>query len=123
MTEENYRPPSNEELAGEARRWDAGEVDTRGWREAHEAIPRAASSTLISIRVPAQMLGVLKAFAQREGVGYQVLMKRWLDERIRRERDALAARQPVSLYQPEFISVAVAFSPADDQILEEPEVG
>jgi hypothetical protein len=123
MTEQNYRPASNEELASEARRWDAGEVDTRGWREAQEAIPRAASAILISIRVPAQMLGVLKAFARREGVGYQVLMKRWLDERIRQERDALAARQPVRLHQPELISVAAAFSPADDQILEEPEVG
>ncbi len=28
-----------------------------------------------------------KEFARREGIGYQVLMKRWLDERIRTERD------------------------------------
>ncbi|MBI2378911.1 MAG: hypothetical protein HYV07_33255 [Deltaproteobacteria bacterium] len=31
------------------------------------------------------MLLVLKKFARREGVGYQVLMKRWLDDRIRAE--------------------------------------
>ena len=121
MTDENYMPASNEELAGEAHRWDAGEIDTRGWREAHEAIPRAASSTLISIRVPAQMLGILKAFAQREGVGYQVLMKRWLDDRIRLERDALAARQIVKLHEPVVVSLAAAFSPADGQILHKTE--
>jgi len=28
-------------------------------------------------------------FARRERIGYQVLMKRWLDDRIREERDKL----------------------------------
>ena len=123
MTDQSYRPASDQELASEARRWNAGEVDGRGWLEAPEAIPRAGSSTPISLRVPAQMLEILRAFAQREGVGYQVLMKRWLDERIREERDALAARQTIRLHQPKLVSSAAAFSPGDDQILQEPELG
>jgi hypothetical protein len=33
------------------------------------------------------MIEILKEFARRSGIGYQVLMKRWLDERIRKERE------------------------------------
>ncbi len=40
----------------------------------------------ISIRLPSQMVSILKEFARRAGIGYQVLMKRWLDDRIRQER-------------------------------------
>ncbi len=32
--------------------------------------------------MPTKMLTVLKEFARREGVGYQVLLKAWLDDRI-----------------------------------------
>ena len=32
----------------------------------------------------------MKAFAKREGIGYQVLMKRWLDDRINEERAKLS---------------------------------
>src|SRR5688500_7346216 len=42
----------------------------------------------ISLRVPGSMLESLKQFAELRGVGYQVLMKRWLDDRIRQEGDA-----------------------------------
>jgi len=75
------------ELAEEARRWDSGEATPAGWKDAPDAVPRAKESVPISLRVPAPMLVLLKEFARREGVGYQVLMKRWLDERIRSERD------------------------------------
>jgi CopG antitoxin of type II toxin-antitoxin system len=75
------------ELAEEARRWDSGELTPRGWVDAPDALPRARESVAISLRVPAPMLEILKEFARREGIGYQVLMKRWLDERIRMERD------------------------------------
>jgi hypothetical protein len=35
------------------------------------------------------MVAILKEFARRSGIGYQVLMKKWLDERIVREHDRL----------------------------------
>jgi hypothetical protein len=47
----------------------------------------------ISIRLPRQMVAILKEFARRSGIGYQVLMKRWLDERIRQERKRLRREQ------------------------------
>ena len=92
MTEHMYNPASDNQLASEARRWDAGDVDPRGWHDAPEAIPHGAGTTPISLRLPAPMLAILKEFARREGIGYQVLMKRWLDDRIRQERDALARK-------------------------------
>ena len=78
---------TNAELAEEAHRWDSGEQTPAGWVDAPDAVPRAAESVPISIRVPAPMLTILKEFASRAGIGYQVLIKRWLDERIRAERD------------------------------------
>ena len=94
MSQANYQPASNDQLADEVRRLESGVVDSGGWVDAPSAIPRIRSSTPISLRVPTQMLKILKLFAEREGVGYQVLMKRWLDDRIREERDELAAQQP-----------------------------
>jgi hypothetical protein len=93
MSKKSYQPASPEELGREARQWDSGAVTHAGWEDAPEAIPRVGGSTLISLRLPTQMLGFLKAFAEREGVGYQVLMKRWLDECIRQERDRMAVHQ------------------------------
>ena len=40
---------------------------------------RARESTQINIRLPCQMVEILKEFARRAGIGYQVLMKRWLE--------------------------------------------
>ena len=57
-----------------------------GWVDAPDAVPRAAESVAVSIRLPKKLLGILREFARREGIGYQVLMKRWLDERIGKER-------------------------------------
>jgi len=31
------------------------------------------------------MIAILKEFARRDGIGYQVLIKQWLDDRIRQE--------------------------------------
>ena len=81
MSSEDRRPFSAEELAREAADWDLRRARPDDWRDAPEAIPRVGVSKAISIRIPAQMLAILKAFARREGIGYQVLMKRWLDER------------------------------------------
>ena len=35
------------------------------------------------------MVTILKEFARRQGIGYKALMKKWLDDRIREERDKL----------------------------------
>ena len=37
------------------------------------------------------MVAILKEFAHRSGIGYQVLMKRWLDDRIRQEHERVKA--------------------------------
>lgn len=80
-----YEPATREQLADEARHWESGGTP-RGWRPADGAAPRAAESKQISLRLPVAMLTLLKAFAEREGIGYQVLVKRWLDDRLREER-------------------------------------
>jgi predicted DNA binding CopG/RHH family protein len=83
------KPTSNEELAEEAQRWDSRELTPAGWEDAPDAVPNAKASESISLRLPKAMLEILKKFAKREGIGYQVLMKRWLDDRIRKERERL----------------------------------
>lgn len=80
------------EKLAEAARWNKGAVEAGQWVAAPEAIPRARESELISIRMPTKMLGVLRAFAQRRGIGYQVLIKQWLDDRIREEAEAFRER-------------------------------
>jgi hypothetical protein len=105
---------TDEELAQEARRWDSGEVTPAGWEDAPEAVPRAGESVAISLRMPRRMVEILKEFARRSGVGYQVLIKRWLDDRIRQERDRLreeAARRQVTvrIVQPTFDRRAASF--------------
>jgi predicted DNA binding CopG/RHH family protein len=76
---------TDQELAEEAKSWDERRLTPAGWQDALEAVPRVEESIAISIRLPRQMLTILKEFASRAGTGYQVLMKRWLDERIRKE--------------------------------------
>ena len=90
MTE---RRLTDEELAEEARRWDRREVTPAGWEDAPDAVPRARESMQVNIRLPRQMVEILKEFARRSGIGYQVLMKRWLDERIRQERERFRQEQ------------------------------
>ena len=76
---------TDEELAHEAQRWDKREDSPTNWEDAAEAVPRTSESVAISIRLPKQLLALLREFARRKGIGYQVLIKRWLDERIRDE--------------------------------------
>jgi hypothetical protein len=78
---------SDQELAEEARRWDSRELTPAGWEDATDAVPGAQASESISLRLPKSMLAILKEFARRECVGDQVLIKRWLDDRIRIERE------------------------------------
>jgi len=112
MTDERM---TDQELAEEARRWDSRELTPAGWQDAIDAVPRAKASESISLRLPKPMLTVLKEFARRERVGYQVLIKRWLDDRIREEH---AKRWPASPSQsatvivfdtPPMISQAASF--------------
>ena len=76
-------------LAQEASDWDARRRTPAGFEDAADAVPRAQEATAISIRMPNALLAVLKKFAEREGIGYQVLIKCWLDDRVREERDRL----------------------------------
>ena len=74
-------------LATEAADWDSRRRTPSGFTDDDDAVPRAHESTAISIRIPNALLALLKRFAEREGVGYQVLIKRWLDDRVRLERE------------------------------------
>ena len=83
-------------LAAEAAKWGPDRKPEAGWASAPEAVPRASETEAISLRVPEVMLAILKEFAAREGVGYQVLMKRWLDDRIRSEAAAFQVKRPAA---------------------------
>ena len=76
-------------LAEEASQWDDRRRDLSGFTDAEDAVPRAQEATAISLRMPKALLALLKKFAEREGLGYQVLIKRWLDDRVRLERERL----------------------------------
>lgn len=81
----------HEELAAEAADWVNRRLTPSSFTEAPSAVPRAREATAISLRMPTALLELLKKFAERDGVGYQVLIKRWLDDRVRVERDRLRA--------------------------------
>src|SRR4051794_10750450 len=101
---------TDEELAREAERWDKREVTPHEWPDAPERVPRAGESVAVSIRLPKRLLGILKEFARRQGTGYQILMKRWLDDRVRQEYQQLRwARHPVQLMTPTITHQAAAF--------------
>jgi hypothetical protein len=77
------------ELAAEAAEWDSRRRTPSEFVDDDDAVPRAHEATAISIRIPQALLALLKQFAEREGIGYQVLIKRWLDDRLRVERERL----------------------------------
>lgn len=81
----------HQELADEASDWDSRRRTPSGFVEDPSAVPRAQEATAISLRMPTALLELLKKFAEREGIGYQVLIKRWLDDRIRTERERIRA--------------------------------
>ncbi|WP_309891237.1 CopG family antitoxin [Archangium sp.] len=88
VAEQRVRTP-HEQLAREAASWDERRLTPAGFTDAPEAIPNASQSVAISIRMPNQLLELLKKFAKHEGIGYQVLIKRWLDDRLRAELDTI----------------------------------
>lgn len=102
-------------LRDEAAKWKEGPLDPGAWEEAPDAIPRVAETKQISIRLPIAMLRILKEFARREGVGYQVLMKRWLDDRIRAEAGRLRREVGVvTLAAPRIELRAASFKAPED---------
>ena len=86
---------SPERLAAEAQAWQQGAPLGDGWQQAPEAVVRHKASTTVTMRMPIDMLAVLKGFAERKGIGYQALVKQWLDERIRVEGDKLLGKRTV----------------------------
>jgi hypothetical protein len=86
-------------LAAEAADWEHGRRTPADFVDDDAAVPRAGETTAISLRLPNMQLALLKKFAQREGIGYQVLLKRWLDDRLRQERDRLRHGEPRSTPQ------------------------
>jgi hypothetical protein len=110
----NEKRATDEELAREAQLWESGAMTPSGWEDAPGAVPRVAESVPISIRLPRRLLAILKEFARRKGVGYQVLIKRWLDERIRHEHKLLREnarheQQVIKLISPTIVSHAASF--------------
>src|SRR5260370_42283226 len=101
---------TEEELAREAERWSKREIAPSDWEDAPDLVPRAAESIAVSIRLPKQLLAILKEFARRKGIGYQVLMKRWLDDRIRAEYEQLkSGKYPLKLMNPTISLQAAGF--------------
>lgn len=91
-------------LAQEAQAWESGAHKPQEWEDAPSSAPLTGASKAISIRVSPTMLSILKEFAHREGIGYQVLMKKWLDERIQAEREHLLGRGKTKAHQAKGVS-------------------
>jgi predicted DNA binding CopG/RHH family protein len=88
VPEQRVRTP-HDQLAREAASWDERQLTPAAFTDAPGAIPNASQSTAISIRMPNQLLELLKKFAKHEDIGYQVLIKRWLDDRLRAELERI----------------------------------
>lgn len=86
---------TDKQLAAEAKRFDRLKKANKpppGWVvNVSEGAERSThpAGVSISIRMPVKMLAILREFAEREGVGYQVLIKTWLHDRIREESKCL----------------------------------
>lgn len=84
MEDPNMTKPTNEQLREAAKDFRADTDFDRG----AEHVDLSGPTTQISIRLPDRMIDILKTVASRRGLGYQTLMKQWLDERIREEAAA-----------------------------------
>jgi predicted DNA binding CopG/RHH family protein len=86
MTNKSWAEMTGAELAAASDEIEAEMLDSTKWVETEESKARApereawakANTTSINIRMPNDMLDILKAIAEREHVGYQTLMKQWL---------------------------------------------
>lgn len=59
--------------------------------DAPEAVPRHAEATAVTLQLPTEWLNVIREFANRKRVSPEVLMARWIDERVRAEAKAWMA--------------------------------
>ncbi len=73
--------PTSQELEQAASDYRSDKDFDRGSKHVEISGP----TTPISIRLPDRMLEILKEAASCRGIGYQTLLKQWLDDRIRQE--------------------------------------
>ena len=81
---------SDEDLAALADQAEAEAKDPTRWRETPASAARRPerqkwlddNMTSVTIRMPNQMLELLRAAAAVEGIGYQTLMKKWLHQQL-----------------------------------------
>jgi hypothetical protein len=71
--------------ARRARLWGEGKLSGKDWLDDSRAIPHLRESEQISIRLPKRLLTLLRTLAKRRSIGYQILLKDWLDDRAREE--------------------------------------
>jgi hypothetical protein len=106
------KPLTDDELAREAERWDRRQATPADWQDAPDSVVRHGESVAVSIRLPKPLLALLKEFARRKRVGYQVLLKRWLDDRVRAEYEQLRVEMyPLKLRNPKLTLQAASFEP------------
>ena len=89
------RSRKDEDRARRAQLWSEGELSGEDWIEDERGLPRGLESEQISLRLPRRLLAVIRGFAKRRGIGYQTLLKDWLDDRARYEaRRELKRKRP-----------------------------
>jgi predicted DNA binding CopG/RHH family protein len=89
-TKKKLSEMTDDELAAVADEVESQARDRARWRETPSSKERQPerdqwveqNTTSISLRMPNQLLELLKAAAAVEGIGYQTLMKKWLHERM-----------------------------------------
>lgn len=86
------------DLAKEAARFSSEKDFDRegGWAVTEPTDDVREAAVAISLRLPGRQLQLLKELARREGIGYQTLMKRWLDDRLREELTARREGRPAA---------------------------
>ncbi len=98
------------EMIAEAERWNPKTPPIGEFVDAPEAVPRHRETEMISLRMPVKLLEIVKEIARRNGVGYQVQLKRWMDEKVREysEQAKATARVPAGPLELGQLSAEVA---------------
>jgi predicted DNA binding CopG/RHH family protein len=71
-----------ETLASEAKAWDERRIDPKTWDNVPRMTALSGETEAICFRLPKDTITILKEFAKRKDIGYQTLIKMWLDEKI-----------------------------------------
>ena len=74
------------DLAQEASQWSDGTLTPEGWQDAPEAVPRTGESVILGIQLSNKLFEIIQEFAKRNGVNHQVLINRWLIDRVKVEK-------------------------------------